>query len=125
MSMWLELVEVEDDTKESLMKALFFLGQGDADFNGDNGIAYLWDVVWTANGFAHYGDWIAQGNPEVKYESNLEYLCDELMKVEDNRKCISMFFEAWLGEDDYYKDYHYEILGTYENITAIALAYEY
>ena len=124
MSLYVNLVKVEDTTREALITALATFGESDADFNGDNGLEYLWDVVWEVNGFKDYDDWEAQGEPEVKYESNLEYLCDILMKAEDDLALIDEFFNDWLYHDSYYEDYNYEVSTDGDgNITAIALAY--
>ena len=124
MRVCVNVAKVKDNTRESLIEALATLGEGDADFNGDNGLEYLWDVVWEVNGFKSYDDWEAQGEPEMKYESNLAYLCDKVTEIEDDLKCVSDFFRGWLYHDSYYEDYDYEVSTDADrNITAIALAY--
>lgn len=42
MSLYMNLVEVNAKDRESLLDALRNLGDFDCDFNGENGIGYLW-----------------------------------------------------------------------------------
>ena len=57
----MKLVTVNGKTREDLLVALASIGEIDADFNGDNGIEYLWDNV-----------------DSTKYKNNMEYLLDTL-----------------------------------------------
>ena len=41
----MKLVKVNGKTREDLLVALANLGEMDCDFNGENGIEYLWDDV--------------------------------------------------------------------------------
>lgn len=122
----LTIAEVKDGTREELIKALACLGeQVDADFSGDNGWDYLWDRVWEENGFNNYEDWQMNGEPVLKYESNLDYLCNMVKDVKDDVECIETFLQDWLYYDSYYKDYQYDLLMDSNGITAIVLAYTY
>lgn len=53
----MKLVKVNGKTREDLLTALASLGEIDADFNGENGVEYLWDEVWKANGFENMKDY--------------------------------------------------------------------
>ena len=89
----MKLVKVNGKTREDLLVALVSLGEIDADFNGDNGIEYLWDNV-----------------DSTKYESNMKYLLDTLKDKETDKELIEEYVSSWIGRDSYYKEHILELL---------------
>ena len=115
-SMNMKLVKVNGKTREDLLVALANLGGIDADFNGENGIEYLWDKVWKANGFESMEDYEEKNEYdsdedddyeeiELKYESNMAYLLDILKDKETDKELIEEYVSDWIGCENYYK-YH-------------------
>lgn len=122
----LNLIKVENNTRDCLINTLVAFGDCDEDFNGNNGVEYLWQCVWDANGFNDEYDWEIDGKPQLKYESNCEYLCDFVKDIKLDDECIETFFNTWFRYDGYYTNYEYEILkDNNDNIIAIALAFVY
>ena len=106
MSLHTHLESVKAGNRNSLLSALTSLSDFDCDFNGENGIDYLWDEVWEANGFESQEDFESQEEAELKYESNLDWLLDEVKEIEDDADCIETFFETWMEHDrNYYDEY--------------------
>jgi hypothetical protein len=66
------------------------LAINDNDFNGNNGLEFLWEE--------------ARG-----YNSNFDYLEDYLSDIEDAETYIREFIERWIGADDYYEEYSLRI----------------
>ena len=89
----MKLVKVNGKTREDLLVALVSLGEIDADFNGDNGIEYLWDNV-----------------DSTKYESNMKYLLDTLKDKETDKELIEEYVSSWIGRDSYYKEHILEVV---------------
>ena len=89
----MKLVKVNGKTREDLLVALVSLGEIDADFNGDNGIEYLWDNV-----------------DSTKYESNMEYLLDTLKDKETDKELIEEYVSSWISRDSYYKEHILEVV---------------
>lgn len=89
----MSLVKVNGKSREDLLNALRELAEIDADFNGENGIDYLWDNVDTS-----------------KYNSNLEYLLDKLKEKETDKEIIEEFVSSWIDEDGYYKDHVLDVI---------------
>lgn len=89
------LMVEEIKNKDDLKKMLRWMGDIDCDFNGENGLEYLWDEAKTRG-----------------YQSNAEYLAD--MVVDNYNRdtfdeefivgCADKFTEEWLERDDYYTD---------------------
>ena len=104
MSLYTGLEKVKAGNREDLLSALANLSDFDCDFNGQNGLDYLWDEVWKANGFEDIDDYKNQVNAELKYESNLDWLLDEVKDIEDDGECIESFFETWIDNDRNYYD---------------------
>ena len=125
MSLNLTVVEIKDDTRYELIRALKLLAENDADFDGSNGLEYLWCGIWEDNGFKDMKDWENKGEPTLKYESNVDYVCDIIKDIEDDVECIETFLDVWLGHDSYYTDYKYDLITDTYGITAIVLAYTY
>lgn len=100
-------VIVRENTKEAVINALVELSDLDADFTGDNGDEYLWNKA-KAKGF----------------ENNRDYVLNEI-KDDNKVSMIDNFFRLWLGNDNYYKDYDYNILLDKEskNIVVISLSF--
>lgn len=121
----LKVVEVENNTRGALISALARLGEEDWDFNGNNGLEYLWESIWEDNGFKDMKDWENNEEPTLKYESNLDYVCDTIKDIKDDVECIETFLDVWLGHDSYYTNYEYNLLTDTYGITAIVLAYTY
>ena len=89
----MKLVKVNGKTREDLLTALASLGDMDADFNGENGIEYLWDSV-----------------DGTKYESNMEYLLDTLKDKETDKELIEEYVSNWIGGDNYYKEHILDVI---------------
>lgn len=89
----MKLVKVNGKTRENLLSALAILGKMDADFNGENGIEYLWEGV----------------NKE-KYESNMEYLLDTLKNKETDKEVVEEYVSSWIGGDNYYKEHILDVV---------------
>ena len=117
----MKLVKVNGKTREDLLAALSELGEMDCDFNGENGIEYLWDIVWKANGFKNIEDYEEKNEYdsdedddyeeiELKYESNMEYLLDSLKEEALDKDVIEQFVSNWIGGDNYYKEYILDIV---------------
>lgn len=101
------LIKVEKNDREDLLETLRSLADFDNDFNGVNGIDYTWKEA-IENGF----------------ESNLEYLLNEVKDIKDDKECVEEFVDGWIKSDiNYYHDYNVDYLID-ENgcIYAIALA---
>ena len=107
MGLFVKLESVKAGNRNSLLSALTSLSDVDCDFNGENGIDYLWDEVWEANGFDSQEDFESQDEEtELKYESNLDWLLDEVKEIEDDADCIETFFRTWMEHDrNYYDEY--------------------
>lgn len=128
------LVEVKKGNREDLLSALASMGDCDCDFNGENGVEYLWDEVWKANGFENMKDYEEQNEYDsdededyeeikLKYESNLEYLLDKVKDIKSDIECINEFFNIWMEKDkNYYHDYNVDYL-TDENEKIYAIAF--
>lgn len=106
MSLYTGLEKIKAGNREDLLSALANLSDFDCDFNGENGLDYLWDEVWEANGFKDIDEYENQVNTELKYESNLEWLLDEVKNIKDDGECIETFFETWMNNDRNYYDEH-------------------
>jgi len=107
--MQLKLVKVNGKTRNDLLAALATLGEMDADFCGDNGEEYLWDEA-----------------EEEEFESNMEYLLNNIKGIQSDKELIENFIERWIAFDSYYKDHALEVIydknGKAEYI-ALALVY--
>ena len=104
MSLYTGLEKVKAGNREDLLSALANFSDFDLDFNGENGLDYLWDEVWEVNGFENIDEYENQVNAELKYESNLEWLLDKVKDIEDDGECIETFFETWMEHDRNYYD---------------------
>ena len=107
MSLFVKLENVKAGNRNSLLSALTSLSDFDCDFNGENGMDYLWDEVWEANGFESQEDFESQDEEtELKYESNLDWLLDEVKEIEDDADCIETFFRTRMEQErNYYDEY--------------------
>lgn len=83
--------EVMPNSKEDVSTCLMNLADCDCDFNGENGLEYLWDE---AEGF----------------ESNAEYCLSIAIKEATPREMAEKFISMWMGRDYYYEDYDLGIL---------------
>ena len=117
----MKLVKVNGKTRNNLLVALANLVLMDADFNGENGLEYLRDEVWKANGFKSMEDYEKQNEYdsdeddnyeeiELKYESNMEYLLDVLKDKETDREVIEEYIADWIKCDSYYKDHILDVV---------------
>ena len=96
--------------KKDLLNTLADIGDLDCDFNGENGLDYLWEKVWIDNGFKNQEDYETQQeeNDEMivlKYYSNLEWLLDKVKNIEDDIDCVETFISTWMY---YYGNYYHE-----------------
>ena len=83
--------EVTTNDKDAVAECLLSFADYDCDFNGENGIEYLWAE---AEGF----------------ESNAEY-CLSIAKNEPTpREMVQRFVSLWMGRDPYYYDYDLGVL---------------
>ena len=106
-NLYANLVEVEKGNREDLLRALEFLSDNDCDFNGENGIKYAWEET-KENGF----------------ESNLEYLLNEVKDIKDDKECVDKFINTWMENDsNYYHSYEINyLIDEDKKIYAISLA---
>lgn len=105
-SLYSSLVKVEAKNRESLLDALAELSDFDCDFNGENGVDYLWKDA-----------------EEKGFESNLDYLLDKVKNIENDAECVVRFIGEWMDTDNYYHEYGLNYLTDDEgNIIAISLA---
>lgn len=106
MSLYMNLIEVNAKDRESLLDALRSLGDFDCDFNGENGIEYLWEEI-----------------DEDKFDSSMDYLLNEVKDIPDDEKCVRFFIETWMKHDSYYKEYELDFIKNEEgDVIAIAFA---
>lgn len=106
MTLHTSLEKVKAGNRESLLCALSSIADFDMDFNGENGEDYTWDEA-LENGF----------------ESNLEYLINEVKDIEDDEECVKTFFKEWLDNDGYYAEYEVNCLtDTKGRVIAIGFA---
>lgn len=107
MSMYSNLVKVEKGNRESLLEALAVMSDFDCDFNGENGVEYAWEET-LENGF----------------ESNLEYLLNEVKDVQDDNEAVQVFVETWMKMDeDYYNEYSFDTITDDDgNVLAVSIA---
>lgn len=98
------LEEVEVDNRESLLDALRSLSDFDCDFNGENGNDYLWEDA-------------------KSYDSNMDYLINEVKDIRDDEECVNTFFEKWLNHDKYYGEWSVSVItDEKKKVKAISLA---
>lgn len=91
------------NNKQEVLSALSNFS--DEDFNGGNGKEYLWEF--------------AQG-----YESNQEYVLNTLEKSElIGEELINKYFELWLENDGYYKNYDVIVTSFQDNKATISVVY--
>ena len=83
--------DVMPNNKEEVTRSLIILSDCDCDFNGENGLGYLWE---DAEGF----------------DSNQEYCLSIAEKESTPRAMIEKFISLWMGKDQYYYDYDLEII---------------
>ena len=103
--MTLILKKFEIDSPKDIVNALVSLAEIDADFNGENGEEYLWEIAKTAG-----------------YETNADYLANTIVKSDhDFESCVRTYVDEWIGKDFYYKGYEMEILKD-KNHYIVALA---
>lgn len=107
MSLYSNLVKVEKGNRQSLLDALATISDFDADFIGDNGKEYNWDET-----------------DEAGFESNLDFLLNEIKDIEDDNEAIQTFIEEWMGNDsNYYDEYSYDTINDDDgNVLVISLA---
>lgn len=102
----MKLVKIPGKTREDLLAALSELGTMDSDFCGENGPDYMWPDV-----------------DRDKYNSNLEYVLDQVKDIETDEELIKTFVSMFLDTDTYYFDYSLEVLYDENGIAeCIALA---
>lgn len=91
------------NTKEDISTCLMNLADCDCDFNGENGLEYLWDE---AEGF----------------ESNAEYCLSIAEQEPTPREMVEKFISMWMGKDSYYEEYDLGVL-VRDDTLFISLAY--
>ena len=95
--------EITKNNRECVADALMDIAQCDADFCGDNGDYYLWEV---AEGF----------------ESNAEYCLSVAEKESTITKMIMKFVSMWMDYDSYYEKYDVDIKEM-NDIISISIAF--
>lgn len=106
LKLYTRLQKVKKANRESLLNALRNLSDFDLDFNGDNGVDYLWDEV-----------------DSNKFGSNMEYLISKIKSIKDDEECVRIFFEEWMKHDkNYYNAYEYNTITKNGNIIAISFS---
>ena len=107
MNLHMSLVEVNAGNREDLLDALRSLSDYDCDFNGENGIEYLWDEI-----------------DENKFDSSMDYLISEVKDISDDEECVRYFIATWMEHDkNYYEEYQLDFIKDGEdNVIAIAFA---
>ena len=96
---------------EDLKAFLSSLSQFDADFTGDNGEEYLWEVAK------------AEG-----YECNMDYLIDKVIKdceekgITNVAKIVERYAEAWERSDHYYDSISMQVVQVTEGYTDLSPA---
>ena len=103
MKTLVQMLEVARYNREDVANALVFLGHHDADFCGDNGYEYRWDIA-------------------EEFETNSEYALSVAQKEPTIIGMITKFVDIWMGHDSYYYDYEVSI-SEMNGIVAIAIAY--
>ena len=78
--------DVMPNTKVGVLECMANLQNIDEDFNGNNGLEYLWED--------------AEGFP-----SNAEYCWSIAQKEPTPSAIIEKFISMWMGRDYYYQDY--------------------
>ena len=120
MSLFVKLENVKAGNRNSLLSALTSLSDFDCDFNGENGMDYLWDEVWEANGFESQEDFESQDEEtELKYESNLDWIDNYKEENRYNEPLVDVHYENDFEDmiDWQYEDAKpSEMLGKSENI---------
>lgn len=115
------LVKVEGSSRNDLIEALTRLGNLDSDFNGENGLEYMWTKVWNANGFKNMKDFEKQNEYDsdsdkeyeeisLKYESNMAYVLDMIKNEPSDKEVINAYIDNWIKQDSYYKDHMLEVI---------------
>ena len=107
--MVLKTIKICEKTKDAFYNALRELAIIDNDFNGKNGDEYLWDEA-----------------KESGYQSNLEFLINEVIKKETNKtdeELVQLFIGQWIDNNDYYKSRSFHVYCDKDGIAEfIALA---
>ena len=103
MKSLVQMLEVTRYNREDVANALVLLGHHDADFCGDNGYEYRWEIA-------------------KEFETNLEYALSVAQKESTIIGMITKFVDIWMGHDSYYYDYEVSI-SEMNGIVAIAIAY--
>lgn len=97
--------EVIANNKKEAAEYLMDLADYDCDFNGENGLEYLWEE---AEGF----------------ESNAEYCLAVVTNIEDitPKEMIEKFIAMWMDKDSYYYEYDLGIIEEDDKLF-VSLAY--
>lgn len=97
--------EVMANNKKEVAEYLMDLAECDCDFNGENGLEYLWEE---AEGF----------------ESNVEYCLAVVTNIEEvtPKEMIEKFISLWMDRDSYYYEYDLGIVEEGDKLF-VSLAY--
>jgi len=107
MNLYSNLVKVEKGNRQSLLDALATMSDFDCDFIGENGADYNWDET-----------------NEGGFESNLDYLLNEIKDIKDDNEAVQVFIEEWMDRDsNYYDEYSFDTITDDDgNVLAISFA---
>ena len=97
------MLELTRYNRDDVADVLMCLANNDADFCGDNGYEYRWDIA-------------------EEFETNAEYALSIAEKEPTIIDMITKFVDIWMGHDSYYYDYDVSI-SEMNGIVAIAIAY--
>lgn len=89
--------------REDVADTLMYFANHDADFCGDNGYEYRWEIA-------------------KEFETNAEYALSVAQKEPTIVGMITKFVDIWMGHDSYYMDYDVSIKEM-DGIVAISIAY--
>lgn len=105
-SLYTSLVEVKKGNRKDLLKALESLSEFDLDFNGANGIEYAWEETL-----------------EAGFDSNLDYVLEQVQNIEDDVECVVKFVSMWMDGDSYYHEHELNYLADDDgNVYVISLS---
>ena len=97
----LRVAEATKKDKESIINALNEIASIDCDFNGENGEEYLWEEAK------------AKG-----YKSNMDYV-SHTVDGYTSQAIVYKYLSMWLGRDNYYSSYDYQVLELSDSDTLI------
>ena len=93
INLGLTTAKVNGKTRDDLLDALRELANVDADFNGENGVDYIWKEAKQA------GD-----------ENNMEHVIRMVRNFQNDEDVIERFVQMWMDNDNYYKEHTVDVV---------------